>query len=127
MLQIEIDCDMAHASGPASPARPHLPTTFVKIWRYVFHGSDKEHPGDEMTEELRERLGNGFVKAHHLNRTNQDGFESRMAPFLLFTEASVTLQGIKNLTSKAVATQYSATTATSSSTRAITVTCTFGA
>ena len=65
--------------------------------RYLIRGFDTEHPDEEVAAELKERLGEGFVKAHRLNRTNQDGSETRMAPILLITEASVSLQDVKNL------------------------------
>ena len=45
----------------------------TKIKKVSHHGFDPEHPDDEITAELKDRLGEGFVKAHRLNKTNQDG------------------------------------------------------
>ena len=53
-----------------------------KYRRYLIHGFDPEHPDDEIADELKERLGEGFVKAHRLNRKNQDGTKTSMAPIL---------------------------------------------
>ena len=44
-----------------------------KFKRFLIHDFDPEHPDDEVTAKLKDRLGEGFVKAHRLNRTNQDG------------------------------------------------------
>ena len=42
------------------------------IKRFLIHGFDPEHPDDEVKAELKDRLREGFVKAHRLNKTNQD-------------------------------------------------------
>ena len=53
---------------------------------------DTQQTEEEVTNKLKNRFGNEFVKAH-LNRTNK----TKMAPFILITEATVTLQDIRNI------------------------------
>ena len=61
---LDSTCVEFHTYSPKGEAQ--------KYRRFLIHGFDPESPADEVPAELKERLGEGFVKAHSINRTNQD-------------------------------------------------------